>query len=335
MATLLGCQFNPQGQGGGHGIPVDDSTDDDPSATTEASPTTTASSAPDDTSEPTSAGEGSALLVISDAPMLDFGPVMVGATDDRVLTVTNLGDTAAAGLAGAPIGGGFDYAGGAFPGDAGTCGPSLGAGQACEVALRFAPGTLGQHLATFTVTYDGGAEATRPVTGGGTGKSGNLLVNPGGEQGGNDPPLGWTSDGVGRWLTGAWVTPREGSLFIGSDVAPDGVEIWLFQDVAIADAWVPLVEGSLLRFVLSGYARNYGLGDDVYRIRVRYRDGAGVDLDEWDSGWLTSDTWQPLDDSRVAPPATRVVRVQLGCLRSGGTYCDAYYDALDLQAAYP
>jgi hypothetical protein len=231
----------------------------------------------------------------------------------------------------------FGYAGGSFPGEYGTCGNTLAAGTSCEVELRFAPNTLGPHQATLTLSYDGGAEATRPVTGGGAGQSDNLLRNPGGEQGGI-PPTSWTDDAPGDWITTqggpGTADPFEGGMFIASDLGPDDTDFWLWQD-ALVDDWAVAIDTGALRFAFSGRARAYGPGDDVFRIRVRYRDGDGTDLAEWDSDWITGGAWQKLGDTRAAPAGTRMIRVQLGCHRNGGTYCDAYYDALELRAVYP
>ncbi len=73
-------------------------------------------------------------------------------------------------------------------------------------------------------------------------------------------------------------------------------------------------------------------GGDRSRIIVEYRDAAGAVLASYDSGEIRHAWWRALSDMRTAPAGTRTIRVRLLGRRTGGSYTDAYFDALLLRA---
>jgi hypothetical protein len=274
-----------------------------------------------------------ASVSISDGPSFEFGDVTTGGQLSHVFTVTNDGDAEAMGLTGA-VGAPFSLPGG-FPGTRGSCGGSLGPGEGCTVEVVFAPGELGRHAATLTVSHDAG-EASRDVAGGAIGQTDNLLANAGGEEDGQPPP-GWTAlEGV--WIAGALpeeVSPAEGERYFYSDTGPNSTDFVLRQDVDVS-AWATTADASALRISFSGQARGWPVVDsDQQRIRVHYLDGRGSAMQLWTTDYQDTDDWQAYADERVAPAGTRTVRVELNCRKSSGMYCNAYFDALELRASYP
>lgn len=338
LALALGCAPSE----GGFGAGVDGSVEPDTSepitgsmGETTATPPSTGTGMVDESggSGASTTAAGPAMLSLSDGPVLDFGPVPAGTTAQRVLTVTNVGGTEATAMAGQPLSDGYGYVGGSFPGGGGDCGTTLPAGSSCTVAVVFSPMDWRAYETTLVITHDDGLEASRPIVGDGQGASNNLLRNPGGENGGN-PPANWTSTGAGNWTTGSWVTPAEGTSFIAADNVPEGQDMWLVQVVSL-DMFAERVASGTLRVEFAGQARNFGIDDDVYRVQLRIIDPTGALLADWDSGVQTADAWTPVAHDMLIPAGANRVRVRLYCLRTGGTYCDAYYDDLSLRVAYP
>ncbi|MCA9649838.1 MAG: hypothetical protein H6712_03170 [Myxococcales bacterium] len=338
LVGLAGCSLDTTGAGpaGAPPSPAGTSTDTGDVSSSGDSPLPPADSSSSSGGEPEPDPDPDpAMLTISDGPTFDFGPVMAGSSGEHSFTVTNVGGIEATALQGLPPAAPFDYAGGAFPGQGGDCGASLPAGDACTVVLAFAPAQWGPFQGELVLTHDGGTEVGRPVVGDGQGISDNLLVNPGGEDGGDDPPDGWTDDFPGRWLTGAWVTPFEGALFIGSDSGPDNDDFWLVQDVPL-DAFADrLDQGLPLRAAFEGRARNWDTDNDVYRIQLRFFDPMGNRIGEWDTGEQTAADWTLVSTSEAIPTDATRMRIRLGCRKGSGMYCDAYYDAMSLRVAYP
>lgn len=278
---------------------------------------------------------GIAMLAIAEAPTHDFGPIPIRGQSTYALTVTNEGDAEATGLGPAVIAAPFAL-NGPFPGNAGTCGPSLAVGQACLVEVAFTPTELGPSMGTLTIGHDDGG-ASCDLLGAGTGQSGNLLVNPGGESVGSPPP-GWTAAGAGTWVAGSlaapFPSPIQGAAYLMATTGPSNVDFVLRQDVSVS-AWASAIDTAALRLAFEGQARSYQLDNDELRIRVEYRDAGNTVLELWDTNWVTTAAWQAWSDDRLAPVGTRTIRVELMCRKSAAEYCDAYFDALDLHAAYP
>jgi hypothetical protein len=288
----------------------------------------------DGSTEPATTGvPGEPQLAISDGPSYDYGLVAIGGRASHTFAVANVGSGTATGLAGQPLDPPFGYAG-EFPGAEGTCGTELAAGDSCLVEVAFLPTDLGVFDGVLTVAYDGGADAARDVVGGGSGESGNLLMNPGGEDMGSPPP-GWTP-GVGVWTAGPVpeTQPHSGGSVIEAETGPSDTDITLRQDVSVA-AWSTTVDAGLLRVSFNGQARSYLEGDDDHRIRLYYRDAGGSTLQMWSTNYVSVADWTEYADVRTAPVGTREVRVELGCRKWSGTYCSAYFDTMDLHVAYP
>jgi hypothetical protein len=366
IPLLGGCQPNAagMGSGGANTLGDDDAADrgddslsesaeegtrgsggggDGEGVTTSTDPGVGSSGSLDDTAEPgtsSTTGDpppttdgGMSLLTISDGPTYDFGVLATGAQTSHVFTVTNEGDAEATGLDGS-VAAPFALQGG-FPGG-GTCGGSLAAGTSCTVGVTFAPVILGLHAATLTVGHVEGPAATRDVVGDGTGQSDNLLANPGGESAG-EPAPSWSDVGPGVWGAGVW--PMETGAFAGggylyADEGPDNQDYVLRQDVSVAH-WAAVIDGGAMRFSMQGHARALTAGNDQHRISVYYLDGGGDTLASWSTGNQSASGWQVYGDERAAPSSTRTVRVELGCRKSTGELCHAYYDALDLHALHP
>ena len=304
--------------------------DDPPPGTTD--PDTGSDTDPGGDTTTTGVDPGSGVLEISDGSTFDYGNVSVGQQQGHQFTVTNVGDGQATGMAGSVSGGDFSFAGGSYPGNAGSCGDSLDAGQECTLDVMFSPQELGLYDGLVAVSYDGAGDAERPVSGGGSGLSGNLLSNPGGEAGGN-PPGSWTVVGGGSWTTENFLTPQEGSAFISGAGGPNNEAYRLRQDVAV-DTWASTIDAGAMRFSFDGFARAFNVNNDEYRFRIFYRDG-GSNLETWTMDWTSVAAWTQYDESRIVPAGTRTIRVELNCRKARGDFCDGYFDAMDLRAEYP
>ncbi|HST38486.1 MAG TPA: choice-of-anchor D domain-containing protein, partial [Conexibacter sp.] len=100
-----------------------------------------------------------------DADALDAGSVLLGATADRTVTVTNSGENPVTLTA-------LDLSGTGFAPAGGSCvaGAELAVGESCTVTVRFAPTVAGAASGTLSIPYTAiGAGAPLAVTLGGTG----------------------------------------------------------------------------------------------------------------------------------------------------------------------
>lgn len=334
------------GGGAANTLGVPDDTGDTTASTTEAGaastgPATTTgvdSSGPDDTTGPadetttTGAPLPTATLMISDGPRYDFGDVPTGDQAQHVFTVTNASDGDARGLDGA-VAAPFAFPGG-FPGDAGTCGDTLAAGDECLVEVVFSPDELGRHAGELAVSHDDG-EATRTLAGGAAGQTDDLLVNPGGEDFGTPPP-GWTTT-LGNWSAGVVIAeaePYEDLGYLYSGLGDSNVDLSLRQDVDVT-AWASTIDATRLRIAFTGHARGPLVGPDEHRIRLHFLDEAGNTVGLYTSDYQSTATWTERSTTRLAPSGTRTLRIELNCRTNTGTLCHAYFDALTLHASYP
>ncbi len=113
-------------------------------------------------------GVAPALLTISDGPTYSYGPVAVGSTLDKVLTITNTGDLGASAVASVALSAPFTFKGGTFPGTGGTCSTTLAPAASCTAVVTFSPVALGTFTQTLTMNYNDGAanvSSTRPIEG--------------------------------------------------------------------------------------------------------------------------------------------------------------------------
>ncbi|MCX4245596.1 choice-of-anchor D domain-containing protein [Paraliomyxa miuraensis] len=307
---------NGEGGATSHATEVDDGVTGADSSPTSGQPATTTH-------------DGGPLLVIAEGPSFDYGNVVAGTQTTHVFTVSNEGDAEATGIASMTTMAPFSMVGG-------TCGASLTPSTSCTVEVQFAPSDWGPYAATLSVAHDDG-EASCDLAGGASGQSDNLISNPAGENTGTPPPS-WSDVGAGNWTAGnPWPGQPNPFLGMGHLAAYDGPsneDYVLRQDIDVS-AWAQALDQGVLRFSFQGRGRSYLFNNDSHRIRIRYRDAGGTDLDTWDTGWQGAGSWQVYDDDRTAPSGTRSVRVDLLCRKTNGDYCDAYYDELDLRASYP
>ncbi|HSL84209.1 MAG TPA: Calx-beta domain-containing protein, partial [Thermoanaerobaculia bacterium] len=164
----------------------------------------------------------------------------------------------------------------------------------------------------------------------------NLLSNPGAEARPVEGEIpGWTEvEGSDwQWWRGPEPIAFEGvaSFLAGEPAETDLAE--LAQEVDLS-AYAARIAAGGQRFVFEGYVRtSEEAPPDVGRIVVEYRDAAGLVLDAFDSGEVSSpEEWLGVSDERAAPPATASVRVRLLATRFAGEEADAFFDALSLRS---
>ncbi len=165
----------------------------------------------------------------------------------------------------------------------------------------------------------------------------NLLVNPGAEL--PSPALigplalpGWTvALGNLPWQQRtADPAPLEGGAYFAPGLSLTFAE--LYQDVSVA-AWAQRIDAGAQSFDFSGWVRTRAEApSDTARIVVEYRNASNtVALDTFDTSDLTSTTaWRQVEDARLAPVGTRIVRVRLLSTRFAGLVADGYFDSLSL-----
>jgi hypothetical protein len=114
---------------------------------------------------------GSALLVLSSGPTLEFGTYTIGQVSSSAITLVNGGTGAATAIqqtAGALLASPFSFVGGTYPGAGGTCGSTLAAGASCTLRVAFTPAGAGSFSQNLSLSYStGGATltATRALAG--------------------------------------------------------------------------------------------------------------------------------------------------------------------------
>jgi hypothetical protein len=119
----------------------------------------------------TGTGTDHAHLELSDAPTYDFGTHAVDTATTHAFTLTNTGAVAASALTPATLAAPFAFAGGTYPGTAGSCGATLAAGASCTIAVTFTPTTSGAASGSLGLAYDDGfgpQSASRALAGTGT-----------------------------------------------------------------------------------------------------------------------------------------------------------------------
>lgn len=101
-----------------------------------------------------------AVLTISDSPTYDYGSVALGQMESKTFTVTNTGNAQATALAnGATHAAPFAYAGGSYPGTAGTCSTTLNVAATCTIVVEFSPIASSPYSSTVTLNYNDGQAA--------------------------------------------------------------------------------------------------------------------------------------------------------------------------------
>lgn len=282
---------------------------------------------------------GVAQLVIDGEPMVDYEFVALGASADAMISLRNVGHADAGAMDGTVIGEGFAFAGDAYPGDGGDCGPSLAPGASCSVVIRFAPPSFGPTMGQLLVDYDDGtggfAQVMAALGGEGTGESANLLLNGDAEEAGTPPPHWTPAPNQGTdWQT-SYESPYEGSASIWAGLAnADGDVHALGQRVELLD-WVGYIDGPGISLRLRGATRGDGVSDDPHEVQLRCLDSAGTELAAIETETFDSAEWEEFEIEMVVPEGTRAALVRLRCHHIAGDHCDGYFDALELVTAYP
>jgi serine/threonine protein kinase len=159
-----------------------------------------------------------------------------------------------------------------------------------------------------------------------------LLQNPGCEE-----PLregkfpGWRTVRGNWWPRHTTVSPRIGDSYFH---AADSAQSELSQDVDVS-GFAANIDAGKQEFHFSGYLQVARQNiPDTARIVLEYRNTpAGAILAQFDTGGERHmNSWLEVNDHRVAPPQTRLIRVRLISSRSHATTNDACYDDLSLKA---
>ena len=112
-----------------------------------------------------------AQISISNNPAYDFGSVVIGATGEGTVTLTNSGQVVASNIQVAALAAPFNFKGGSYPGMGGNCADTLDVGSSCNIKVIYSPTTTGSHSSQLEVSYFNGAssqQATRNILGTGT-----------------------------------------------------------------------------------------------------------------------------------------------------------------------
>jgi hypothetical protein len=335
VVGLLGCPaeppaFPPPAAADGSG---DDGDAGGGTGTTAMPPTDDGSTAAPAASDGTT-GEPEATVLMLDVPGLDFGDVDTADAATDCVVVLNVGSVTATGLSGSVSGEGFAFAGGAYPGTAGTCGDSLDIADSCELDLAFTPGDLGPVGGMLEVAADNADPVVATLGGVGTGSTPNLLVNGDAEMLGTPPP-GWVEN-AGAWSAAAdlAVRPQGGTgVFVGESTGNE-LEIALRQSVDVS-AYADLVDRDDLELDFLGWQRGNGPNSEPGQIVLAVLDARGDTLEAWNSGMDTPFAWTELSLLEPLPAGTRTVSVTLECQAFLGSVCDAYFDDLELYLVTP
>jgi hypothetical protein len=271
-------------------------------------------------------------LELSGGPLVQFGVLVLGETQDVVLQVVNHGPGDALGIVAEPLVSPFSFAGGNYPGAGGTCGQALAAGTSCDLVVRFAPGAPVSSSHIASLSYDRGdgeiVVATRQLQGGG--QTPNLVLNPGAESG----LTSWTVVS-GSWsATCLWgVMPNSGGgcFSSGEQTAGTVTNSGLRQDIDVS-AWAQEIDAGAVAVELRVWARSLSGSDgDPWRIRGAAYTTTSLIGVPFDSGWQETYAWTPFDDVDTVPNETRTLRVRVDCVKpSGHSWCDAYFDDFEL-----
>ena len=354
LAVFAGCTFGSEGEPQGPG-PADTEGDGSSgtSATAASSPATTqgggdgdSDGGPADTTSGPGSGDaestgapvdGEGTLEISGGPTIDLGDLPVDALHAFEVTLDNVGDGPATAITGPMLPSPFTYAGGSYPGNGGTCTDMLAAGQSCTMALEVTPDRPGIGGTPLAVNYVG-AQMAKSVSGDivlvGLGSTGNLLLNPGAEDGasGQLPPE-WTVGSGSDWqATSGSVDEGALSFYAGDPGTNDPVS--LYQEVDIA-GFAPTIDTLGMTVSFLSRARTESLINDPHNLRVIYFNAAHESVGSWESGSHDQTGWHSHDMAQGVPVGTTTLRVELQCDRDFGSNCNAWFDALQLYLSYP
>lgn len=105
-------------------------------------------------------GMGPSNLTITDVPGYVFSGVPVGSTRDHTLRISNLGGLRATQIREQGLKPPFQFKGGSFPGEGGTCAEYLDTNSSCNLVITFAPKKKDTFKATVELFYFNGAHET-------------------------------------------------------------------------------------------------------------------------------------------------------------------------------
>ena len=341
LVAVAGCSFEssdgePTEPGlGENSAGTTDASDETSEGTTAASGTAssdpTAASDPTATSDPTAEPEptpgtsetdsttattlGPSIVIVGD----DFGDLEYQTAATRDFLITNVGDDTATTFE-VSTSGPFDL-------ETTDCPATLGPGESCNVRLDHASDVLGPFTGALEAVHDAGM-ADAPLSADVRGRTGNLVTDGGFERCPEGP---WQSFGEGEWICNdSFLVPHGGTGCLAADTGPNNEPFEYRLDIDLSP-FANAIETGAMRFEFRGWARTLYVNDDDYRIRVRY---LGGETSSFDTGLLTVDTWTEHMDDRIVPDATAEARIQLYCEKTGGFYCDAFFDDIVLVGIY-
>lgn len=97
-----------------------------------------------------------ALLRVVGPNPTDFGPLAIGNDHSLSLTISNMGNAPANSMTGQGLEVPFQFLGGSFPGQGGSCTSSLGVNESCTIVVEFVPQSVGVFADTLQILYDNG-----------------------------------------------------------------------------------------------------------------------------------------------------------------------------------
>ncbi len=93
------------------------------------------------------------ILSFEYGTLYDFGNKFIGSSTDLRIRISNTGRVTAQSISVNNLGLPFSMKGGSYPGEGGTCGPSLSPGETCDIYINYSPTTNGEHLQSITLNY--------------------------------------------------------------------------------------------------------------------------------------------------------------------------------------
>ena len=90
---------------------------------------------------------------------LTFAETLVGESSQLTLTLHNEGQTVLTGLSAPALESPFEFAGGDFPGDGGSCGSTIAISSSCTVVVSFAPETADLFYQPLNFSYSDGTNS--------------------------------------------------------------------------------------------------------------------------------------------------------------------------------
>jgi len=228
----------------------------------------------------------------------DFGTRGIGVPVTHAFTVVNTGGAPASGMTAPPIGAGFGYVGGSYPGQGGSCSTLLAPGASCTVNVVFQPAAAGPATGNVRINYQdpngNTLSASRVVRGVGT----NLGLLEISEKADHNEGLVTDFGPVGLGASA-------GRVFTISNVGSGGVSAIAFAPLPAPFAWTggtfpgangncgtPLAAGASCTVDVSFTPS--GVGDFAALLALTYTDGTAT------QGASRALTAEAIDGARLA-----------------------------------